>query len=83
MKYSLSFIQIANWIYLIRSQLKEFRLKLDKETVSKQEAIKLLEQQKAWLLLIKDVLNKKTRLIGVQKNFLKNLENLKRELGVE
>lgn len=83
MKYSFSFIQIANWIYLIRSQLKEFRLKLDKETVSKQEAIKLLEQQKAWLLLIKDVLNKKTRLIGVQKDFLKNLENLKRELGVE
>lgn len=83
MKYSFNFLQVANWIYIIRKQLKALRLRLDTENVSKEEAIKLLQQQKAWLLLIKDVLNKKTRLMGIQPDFLKNLESIKAELGVE
>jgi hypothetical protein len=83
MKYSFSFLQISNWLYVIYRRLKTLRERLDKENVDKEEAIKLLEQQKAWLLLIKEVLNKNTRLIGIQRDFLKNLEDIKREFGVE
>lgn len=83
MKYSFSFIQVANWIYLLRTKLKEFRVKLDKEKVSKTEALQLLQQQKRQLELIKDVLNKKTRLMGIQSDFLKNLKQIKKDYGIE
>lgn len=83
MKYNFNFIQVANWIYLIRTKLKEFRLQIDKQKVSKQEAIQLLEQQKRQLELIKDVLNKKTRLVGIQADFLKNLKQIKKDYGIE
>ena len=83
MKYSFTFLRVANWVYIIRTKLKQLRVRLDTEKVSKQETIKLLERQKASLLLIKDVINKKTRLIGIQQDFIKNLDAIKRELGVE
>ena len=83
MKYSFNFLQVSNWLYIIYNQLKILRQRLDKENVDKEEVIKLLEQQKTSLLLIKGVLNKKTRLIGIQPDFLKNLESIKREFGVE
>jgi hypothetical protein len=83
MKYSFSFLQVSNWLYVIYKQLKALRQRLDKENVDKEEVIKLLEQQKTSLLLIKEVLNKKTRLIGIQPDFLKNLESIKQEFGVE
>lgn len=83
MKYSFSLIQVANWIYLTRNKLKILRQKLDTENVSKEEAISALKAQKNNLELIKDVINKKSRLLGIQPDFLKNLENLKREMGIE
>lgn len=83
MKYSFNFLQVANWIYIVRTNLKNLRTKLDKEKVSKQEAILLLEQQKRYLELIKDILNKKTKLIGIQPDFLKNLKEIKKQYGIE
>lgn len=83
MKYNFSFIQVANWVYLLRNKLKDFRLKVDKEKVSKQEAIQLLLHQKRQLELIKDVLNKKSRLVGIQADFLKNLKQIKKDYGIE
>jgi len=83
MKYSFNFIQVANWIYLLRTKLKEFRVKLDKEKIPKAEAIELLQQQKRQLELIKDVLDKKTRLMGIQSDFLKNLNQIKKDYGIE
>ena len=83
MKYSFNFIQVANWIYLLRTKLKEFRVKLDKEKIPKAEAIELLKQQKRQLELIKDVLDKKTRLMGIQSDFLKNLNQIKKDYGIE
>ena len=71
MKYSFNFIQVANWIYIIRTKLKDFRIRLDKEKISKQEAIELLNSQKRQLELIKDILNKKSRLLGIQPEFWK------------
>ena len=83
MKSNFNFLQVANWVYIIRTKLKKFRLKLDNEKIDKQEAIKLLIQQKHQLELIKDILNKNTRLLGIQKDFLKNLKNIKKEYDIE
>ena len=83
MKYSFNFIQVANWVYLLRTKLKEFRVRLDKEKVSKTEDLELLQSQKRQLELIKDILNKKSRLLGVQADFLKNLQQIKKDYGIE
>lgn len=83
MKYKFNFIQIANWIYVVRTRLKDFRLRLDSEKVSKQEAIENLENQKKSLLIVLDLLNKKANLLGIQKDFLKNLKDIKKQFGVE
>ena len=83
MKNSFNFIQLANWVYVLRTKLKEFRTKLDKEKVSKQEALNLLIMQKRQLELIKEILNKKTRLMGVQPDFVKNLKEIKKSYGIE
>ena len=83
MKYSLNFIQVANWVYIIRKDLKTFRERLDKEKVPKEEAIELLARQKKHLKLIKEVLTRRTKLIGIQKDFLNNLAEIKKEFGIE
>jgi len=83
MKYNFNFLQVANWVYQIRNNLKKLRSRLDKEKISKEEALSLLKSQKRYLELIKDIINKKTRLHGIQPDFLKNLNNIKKELGVE
>jgi hypothetical protein len=83
MKYSFNFIQVANWVYIIRTKLKELRLRLDKEKISKEEALQLLTAQKYQLELIKDIINKNTRLLGVQKDFIANLKEIKKQYGIE
>jgi len=83
MKNSFNFIQVANWVYIIRTKLKEFRVRIDKEKTSKEEALYILNSQKHQLELIKDILNKKARLQGIQWEFLKNLKEIKRQYGIE
>jgi hypothetical protein len=83
MKSNFNFIQVANWVYLLRTKLKDFRSRLDKEKVSKQETLDLLQQQKRQLELIKDIINKKARLLGIQPDFLKNLKEIKKQYGIE
>jgi hypothetical protein len=83
MKSSFNFIQVANWVYLLRTKLKEFRVRIDKEKISKEEALYILNSQKHQLELIKDILNKKARLQGIQPEFLKNLKEIKRQYGIE
>jgi hypothetical protein len=83
MKYSFNFVQIANWIYIIRTNLKNLRLRLDREKLSKEEALRLLTAQKYQLELIKDILNKNARLLGIQNDFLKNLQEIKKQYGIE
>ena len=83
MKYKFNFIQIANWVYVIRTRLKDFRARLDTEKVSKQEAIENLENQKRSLLIVIDLLNKNANLLGIQKDFLRNLSDIKKQFGVE
>jgi hypothetical protein len=83
MKNSFTFIQVANWVYMIRTNLKKFRVRLDTEKVPKKEAIEILKAQKRQLELIKEVLNRNVRLAGIQPDFLKNLQQIKKEYGVE
>jgi len=83
MKYKFNFIQIANWVYVIRIKLKDFRTRLDLEKVSTQEAIENLESQKRSLLIVVDLLNKNANLLGIQNDFLKNLKDIKKQFGVE
>ena len=83
MKYSFNFLQVANWVYIIRTSLKDFRTRLDKEKVSKEEALTVLKQQKRQLELIKEILDKKTKLLGIQTSFLKNLKEIKKSYGIE
>lgn len=83
MKYSFNFIQVANWVFAIRTNLKDFRARLDKEKLSKQEALLLLNSQKRHLELIKDIINKKARLLGIQKDFIVNFKEIKKQYGIE
>lgn len=83
MKYSFNFLQIANWVYIIRTKLKTFRERLDKEVVTSDEAIKTLQAQKKQLKLIKEIMLKKTKLIGIQKEFLRDLLKIKKEYGID
>jgi hypothetical protein len=83
MKNNFNFLQVANWIYIIRSNLKGFRVRLDKEKINKEDALNTLKSQKRHLELIKDILNKNVRLMGIQPNFLKNLKQIKKEFGIE
>ena len=83
MKNSFNLIQVANWVYAIRINLKDFRVRLDKEKINKEEALNILKLQKRRLELIKDILNKNTRLLGIQPDFLKNLKQIKKEYGIE
>jgi len=83
MKYNFNFIQVANWIYILRTKLKEFRTEIDREKVSKREALELLNAQKRSLELIKDILNKNARLMGIQKDFIANLKEIKKQYGIE
>ena len=83
MKYNFNLTQVANWVYIIRTNLKDFRIRLDTEKVSKQEALLLLNAQKQQLGLIKNILNKDTKLLGIQPSFLKNFKQIKKEYGIE
>ncbi len=83
MKYKFNFIQIANWMYVCRQNLFNLRIDVVKEKISKNEAIEKLQAQKRQLLLIKDILNKKTFLHGIQPNFLKNFKKIKEMYDVK
>lgn len=73
MKNKFNFLQIANWLYVIRlNHLKN--IKMSKEVIDNQ--IRLLK-------LIKEVINKKKVLSGIQRDFLKNLKHIKDDLNIK
>ncbi len=77
MKYKFNFIQIANWLYVCRQNLFNIRKDILDEKLSKNEAIEKLQAQKRHLLLIKDIVNRKTFLHGIQTEFLRNFKKIK------
>jgi predicted hydrolase (HD superfamily) len=83
MKYKFNFIQIANWLYVCRNNLSNTKNSILEEKMSKSEAVEKLQAQKRQLLLIKDIINRKAILHGVQRDFLLNYNKLKEQYGIE
>jgi hypothetical protein len=74
MKYNLSFIQILNWIYVLKEKIKNTNI----QSSEKQQLVEELLKQQKNLNKIIDVLNKKSKFVGVQKKFLDEYKKLKR-----
>ena len=83
MKYSFNFIQVTNWLMVCRENIKKIRDQVLNEEISKEEAIRKLIAEKNKVTKLKDILNRKIRLHGIQKDFLNNLKEIKREYGIE
>lgn len=83
MKLSYSFIRLINWLYAVRTNLKKIRQRLELEQIPKEEMILLLEQQKKNLIILKEAISKKVFLMGIQKDFLANLKQIKKDYGIE
>ena len=83
MKYSFNFIQVTNWLMICRENIKKIRDKVLNEEISKEKAIEMLINEKNKVSKLKDILNRKIRLHGIQKNFLANLKEIKKEYGIE
>jgi hypothetical protein len=83
MKYKFNFIQIANWLFICRQNLLKIKESILNNDITKEEAIQKLESQKQHLLLIKDIINRKIMLHGIQKDFIINYLNFKKELNIE
>lgn len=83
MKYKFSFLQVTNWLMICRQNLIKVREEANDNFKNKEEIIKKLKKQKADLLLVKDILNRKVKLHGISTDFLKNLKAIKKEYGIE
>jgi hypothetical protein len=83
MKYKFSFIQVTNWLMICRQNLLKIREETEDEFKNKDEIIKKLKKQKSDLLLVKDILNRRVRLHGISPDFLKNLQAIKKEYGIQ
>ena len=83
MKYSFNFIQVTNWLMICRENIKKIRDKVLNEDMSKEQAIEMLISERNKVTKLKDILHRKVRLHGIQKDFLKNLKEIKREYGIE
>ena len=83
MKYSFNFLQVTNWLLVCRENIKKIRDQVLSEEISKEEAVKLLTNEKRRISTLKQILHRKIRLHGISKDFLKNLKEIKKEYGVE
>lgn len=83
MKYRFSFLQIANWVYVCKEDLKKILKLIQKGNYNKEEIINKLEMQKKQIIVLRDILKKETKLQGVQPSFLKNLSKIKSSHGIE
>ena len=83
MKYSFNFLQVTNWLYVCRENIKKIRDQVLREEISKEKALEMLGNEKRRISTLKDILNRKVRLHGISSEFLKNLKEIKKEYGVE
>lgn len=74
MKYNLNFIQILNWLYILRQNMDKIDFNTDTNIT-----IEKLKNQQHNLNKVIDVLNKKIKLVGVQKKFLEEYKKMKRD----
>ena len=83
MKNKFNFLQFTNWLLICRENIGKIKQEILDEKITKQEAIERLLAEKKRISILKDVLDKKVRLFGVQPNFLKNLNEIKKRYGIE
>ena len=83
MKYSFNFLQVTNWLLVCRQNIKKIRDRVVNEEITKEEALQLLIAEKYKIGKLKDILHRKIRLHGIQKDFLRNLKEIKKEYGIE
>jgi len=83
MKYKFSFLQIANWVYACKEDLKKILKLVQKNNYNKEDLIKKLELQKKQIIILRDILKRETKLQGIQKDFLRNLSKIKSTHGLE
>jgi hypothetical protein len=68
---------------ICRENLMKIREEANDGFKNKQEIIEKLKKQKRDLLLVKEILNRKVKLHGISPDFLKNLQAIKKEYGLE
>lgn len=83
MKYNFSFIQVINWLFVCKQNLQKLNEQLKRGEIEKQELINILKAEKRKLLLVKEVLDRKIKLQGINAEFLKNFKQIKKDYGVE
>lgn len=83
MKNSFNFLQFTNWLLICRERIKTIKEQILNDELTKEEAINKLIEEKRKISILSDVLEKKVRLYGIQKDFLINLKNIKKEYGIE
>jgi hypothetical protein len=83
MKYNFSFIQVINWLYVCRNNSLKLSDEIKEGKYNKEEIVNKLTIQKRNLLLVKDILDRKNKLQGINTEFLKNFKKIKKDYGVE
>lgn len=83
MKNNFNFLQFTNWLLICRENIEKIKQDVLNESITKQEAIDRLMAEKKKIGILKDVLDRKVRLFGIQADFLKSLKELKKRYGIE
>lgn len=83
MKNNFNFLQFTNWLLICRENIEKIKQDVLNENITKQEAIDRLMAEKRKIGILKDVLDRKVRLFGIQADFLKSLKELKKRYGIE
>jgi hypothetical protein len=83
MKNRFNFIQFTNWLLVCRENIIKIRDQVLNYELTKEEAIEKLSTEKRKISILRDVLDKKAILHGVQPDFLKKLKEIKKHYGIE
>lgn len=83
MKNSFNFLQFTNWLFVCRENIESIKQDVLDEKITKQQAIEKLLAEKKKISILRDVLERKVRLFGIQASFLRSLKDLKKRYGIE
>lgn len=80
MKNKFNFLQVANWLYFCRENLQIIKNNI--KIVNEQEIKQQLMQEINKLKILIDILNRKKTIHGINPKFLKNLQQIKKDYGI-
>jgi|688.fasta_scaffold109415_2 hypothetical protein len=83
MKNKFNFLQFTNWLFICRENIESIKQDVLQEKITKQDAIEKLLAEKKKISILRDVLDRKVRLFGIQAGFLRSLKDLKKRYGIE